>query len=93
MNSDWSRVKQENESINMDLYSLKELSTAHARLQEQHGDAYHEVKRTDGEMDGQTDGRTDRQTDGWTDGRTDGQRDKRTNGRTDEWIQYFFIDT
>jgi len=43
--SDVNRIKQEHESINMDLYSLKELNSAHARLQEQQGDASHEVKK------------------------------------------------
>lgn len=43
--TDLNRLKQEHESINMDLYSLKELTTTHSRLQEQHGDGYHEVKK------------------------------------------------
>ena len=41
--SDVNRVKQENEALNMDLYTHKELSTNLEKLKEIHGDDYFEV--------------------------------------------------
>ncbi|XP_023331854.1 signal transducer and activator of transcription 5A [Eurytemora carolleeae] len=43
--SDVNRVKQENEALNMDLYTHKELSTNLEKLKEIHGDDYFEVKK------------------------------------------------